>query len=69
MTGEKKGFVALLQKHIGNEQQLYRLYCIIHQNGEFYNFTRTKSPLISRIFEKNRSRVRRLDVFLKHLVS
>ena len=32
MTGEKKGFLALLQKHIGNEQQLYRLYCIIHQD-------------------------------------
>ena len=32
MTGEKKGFVALLQKHVGNGQQLYRLHCIIHQD-------------------------------------
>ena len=32
MTGEKMGFVALLQKPIGNEQQLYRLHCIIHQD-------------------------------------
>ena len=32
MTGEKKMFVAMLQKHIGNEQQLYRLYYITHQD-------------------------------------
>ena len=32
MTEEKKGFVALLQKHHGNEQQLHRLYFIIHQD-------------------------------------
>ena len=32
MTGEKRRFVALLQKHIGNGQQLYRLHCIIYQD-------------------------------------
>ena len=32
VTEEKKGFVALFQKHHGNEQHLYRLYCIIHQD-------------------------------------
>ena len=32
MTEEKNGFVALLQKYHGNEQQLYRIQCIIHQD-------------------------------------
>ena len=32
MTGEKKGFVALLQKHIGDKKQLYKLHCIVHQD-------------------------------------
>ena len=32
MTGEKKGFVALLQKRIGNGEQLYRFHCITHKD-------------------------------------
>ena len=32
ITEEKKRFVTLLRKHISNEEQLYRLYCIIHQD-------------------------------------
>ena len=33
MVGEKKGFVALLQNHIGIDKKIIKLHCIIHQEA------------------------------------
>jgi hypothetical protein len=33
MVGKKKGFVTLLQNHIGNDQEKIKLHCIIHQEA------------------------------------
>ena len=33
MIGEKKGFVSLLQEHIGTDHKLIKLHCIIHQDA------------------------------------
>ena len=33
MVGEKKGFVALLQNHIGIDKNITKLHCIIHQEA------------------------------------